>query len=210
MNIAINTPKSIKSEIIKNTPRQVKSKIVQHNRIGNRIISKELISVKGFNINGAMHSIDVKQEYFTNYVKSYDKKIYREVKEIFDEIHFQRATLDDKFQLLNNEKENELAKKRLNEIIKDSLNINKIPELMKFKPKHKKEDKTLEGVRIYVYYDKNIEEFDLYLVDLYHLGIDGFNTNIGKYDLKHRYEINSNCNKCISKLTDAWYDAQEN
>ena len=73
---------------------------------------------------------------------------------------------------------------------------------MKFKPKHKKSDKTLDGVRIYVHYDINTEEFYLYLVDLYHLGIDGYNDNLGKYDLKNRYKVNSENKKCISKIAD--------
>ena len=200
MNIVIKKPNNIKSQVIKT------NSIVKHNRIGNQIISKESISFKDFNINGALHSIDLKENLFTNYVKSYDKKIYKEIKEIFDAIHFQKATLDDKFRLLSNEKGNELVKERLNKIIKENLNIDKVPELMKLTPKHQKNDKTLEGVRIYVYYDKYIEEFDLYLVDLYHLGIEGFNANIGKYDLKHRYEVNSEYNKCISKLADTWYE----
>lgn len=200
MNIVIKKPNNIQSQIVKT------NNIVKHNRIGNQIISKESISFKDFNINGALHSIDLKEYSFTNYVKSYDKKIYKEIKEIFDAIHFKKASLDDKFKLLNNETGYEQAIERLNEIVKVNLGIDSVPELMKFKPKHPRDDKTLEGVRIYVYYDKYIEEFDLYLVDLYHLGIEGFNANIGKYDLKHRYEVNSEYNKCISKLADTWYE----
>jgi len=75
---------------------------------------------------------------------------------------------------------------------------------MKFKLKHPKEDKTLEPVRIYIYYDKQLEMFELYLIDLYHLGIDARNYNIsnGKYDLKKRYQVNLENNKCISKIAD--------
>ena len=192
MNIVVKKPKKIQSQIVKN------------NRIGNRIISRELITVKDFNINGALHSINIEEKFFTNYVKSYDKKIYKELKEIFDEVHYCQSTLEQKFILLNNDKDSEIAQKRLNDIIKENLNIDKVPGLMKFKPKHPKEDKTLEGVRIYVYYDMNVEEFDLYLVDLYHLGVEGYNANIGKYDLKHRYKINSECKKCISKIADEY------
>ena len=181
--------------IVVKKPKKIQSKIVKNNRIGNRIISRELITVKDFNINGALHSINIEEKFFTNYVKSYDKKIYKELKEIFDEVHYCQSTLEQKFIL---------AQKRLNDIIKENLNIDKVPGLMKFKPKHPKEDKTLEGVRIYVYYDMNVEEFDLYLVDLYHLGVEGYNANIGKYDLKHRYKINSECKKCISKIADEY------
>ena len=192
MNIVVKKPKKIQSQIVKN------------NRIGNKIISKELIKAKDFNINGALHSINIEERLFTNYVKSYDKKIYKEIKEIFDEIYYCKSTLEQKFILLNNDKDSKIAKKRLNDIIKENLNLDKVPDLMKFKPKHPTKDKTLEGVRIYVYYDMNIEEFDLYLVDLYHLGIEGYNANIGKYDLKHRYKINSECKKCISKIADEY------
>ena len=186
-------------------PNQISSQIIKVNRIGNRVISKEKINAKGLNINGALHSINFKEKLFTNCVKSYDKKIYKEIKEIFDELYFCNASLDDKFILLNNESENkekEEKEERLKDIIKESLNINDIPNLMKFEPKHSKDDKTLEGVRIYVHYDKNSEEFDLYLIDLYHLGIDGYNANLGKYDLENRYKVNSEYKKCISKIAD--------
>ena len=183
-------------------PNQISSQIIKVNRIGNRVLSKEKINAKGLNINGALHSINFEEKLFTNCVKSYDKKIYKEIKEIFDEFYFFNASLDDKFILLDNESGNKEKEERLKDIIKESLDINNIPNLMKFKPKHNKADKTLEGVRIYVYYDKNTEEFDLYLIDLYHLGIDGYNTNLGKYDLKNRYKVNSEYKKCISKIAD--------
>lgn len=183
-------------------PNKVSSQIIKINRIGNRVISKEKIIVKGFNANGALHSVNIEEKLFTNYVKSYDKKIYKEIKKIFDDIWNNNASLDEKFILLDNEKGNIQKEERLNDIIKETLNINNIPSLMKFEPKHDKKDKTLEGVRIYVYYNKDFEEFDLYLVDLYHLGIDGYNANLGKYDLKNRYIKNSNCKKCISKIAD--------
>ena len=149
-----------------------------------------------------MHSINFEEKLFTNCVKSYEKKIYKEIKEIFDELYFGKASIEDKFTLLDNENENKEKERRLNDIIKESLNINNIPSLMKFKPKYKKDDKTLEGVRIYVYYDIHTEEFDLYLIDLYHLGIDGYNNNLGKYDLENRYKVNSEYKKCISKIAD--------
>ena len=190
MNITIKSPNHISSQIIK------------INRIGNKIISKEKINIKGLNINGALHSINFEEKLFTNCVKSYEKKIYKEIKEIFDELYFCKASIDDKFILLSNERENTAKEERLEDIIKESLNINKVPSLMKFKPKPNKSDKTLDGVRIYVYYDTNTEEFDLYLIDLYHLGIDGYNDNLGKYDLKNRYKINSENKKCISKIAD--------
>lgn len=180
----------------------ISSQIIKVNRIGNKIISKEKINIKGLNINGALHSIIFEEKLFTNCVKSYEKKIYKEIKEIFDELYFGKASIDDKFILLSNERENRAKEERLEDIIKESLNINKVPSLMKFKPKHKKSDKTLDGVRIYVYYDINTEEFDLYLIDLYHLGIDGYNDNLGKYDLKNRYKVNSENKKCISKIAD--------
>ena len=40
-------------------------------------------------------------------------------------------------------------------LIKESLNIDKVPSLMKLQPKSIKGDKTLDSVRVYVYYNKN-------------------------------------------------------
>ena len=181
---------------------KVTSQIIKSNRIGNKVISKEKIAVKGFNANGALHSINYEEKLFTNYVKSYEKKIYIELKQLFDDILCNHASLDEKLILLDNGKGEREKEQRLKEIIKETLNIEKVPDLMKFKLKHDKKDKTLEGVRIYVHYDKESEEFDLYLVDLYHLALDGYNANLGKYDLNNRYKINSCFKKCISKIAD--------
>lgn len=192
MNIVINKPK-------------LKSQIVKNNRIGNKIINKENIIYKDFEFNGCLHSSIIEEEMFTNYIKSYDKKIYKELKEIFDDIYNKKAELGDKFILVNNDfdKKNEKVK-RLNRIIYKSNGIKNVPELMKFKPKHPKEDKTLEPVRIYIHYDEVLQIFELYLVDLYHLGIEGKNYNIGNgvYNLKKIYELNSEYDKCISKIAD--------
>lgn len=191
MNIVLNQHNILSSNTIK-----VK------NRIGNKIISTDKIRFKEVNMNGAIHSIKLENKYFTNFVKSYDKKLYIEIKELFDDIILKNATLDEKFILLNNDNQNDEKDKRLQEIIKENLNIEKIPSLMKLKPKTPKNDQTLDGVRLYVYYNKTTEEFELYLIDLYHLGIDGKNYKIGKYDLKGRYKVNSEYKKCISKIAD--------
>lgn len=177
-----------------------------NNRIGNKIISKDSIHYKDFDMNGALHSINIENQYFTNFVKSYEKKIYLKIKELFDDIFYKKSTIDDKFILLNNDNQNKEKENRLKEIVKENLNISKVPNLMKFKPKVSKDDKTLDAVRIYVYYDKNIEEFKLYLIDLYHLGIDGLN-KIGKYDLKGRYKANASYSKCISKISDDYINS---
>lgn len=192
MNIAINKPK-------------LKSQIVKNNRIGNKIIDKEKITYKEFDFNGCLHSSIVEEEMFTNYIKSYDKKIYIELKDIFDDIYSKKNKLEDKFILLDNDSDAENEKnKRLKRIINKANGIENIPELMKFKPKHPKADKTLEPVRIYIHYDEILQDFELYLIDLYHLGIEGKNYNIanGIYNLDKVYELNSKYNKCISKIAD--------
>lgn len=194
MNIVINKPK-------------LKSQIVKNNRIGNKIISKENITYKEFVFNGCLHSSIIEDEFFTNYVKSYDKKIYIELKKIFDDIYNEKAELGDKFVLVNNDSNAGNKKnKRLNRIISKANEIENIPELMKLKPKHLKQDKTLEPVRIYIHYDERLEIFELYLVDLYHLGIEGKNYNIGNgvYNLSKIYEVNSENKKCISKIADEY------
>lgn len=174
--------------------------IIKNNRIGNKIISEESIKYKDFYFNGNLYSIHIQDEMFTNFVNSYDKKIYKEVEEIFDKIYMKKFPLDKLLKLVENE--TGTGKERLNRIIK-KMGIEKVPSLMKFIPYHIKNDKTLDTVRIYVYYDKERKEFYLYLVDLYHLGIDARNTQ-GRYDLKHRYETYSKCKKCISKISDKY------
>ena len=64
------------------SPNQISSKIIKNNRIGNKIIGKEEININGLNINGALHSINFEEKLFTNCVKSYEKKIYKEIKKV--------------------------------------------------------------------------------------------------------------------------------
>ena len=193
MNIVINPHNLL-------TPGSIKV----NKRIGNKVISKKNIKFKDFNMNGAIHSINLPDVHFTNFVKSYEKKIYIELKQIFDDIIINKKALDEELLLVDNENQNGSKEERLKEIIRENLNIKNVPSLMKFKIKAKKDDQTLDGVRIYVYYDKNMEEFDLYLIDLYHLGIDGVNYKIGRYDLEGRYSVNSTHKKCISKIADSY------
>lgn len=174
--------------------------IIKKKRMGNKIISEESIKYKDFYFNGNLYSMHLQDEMFTNFVNSYDKKIYKEVEKIFDAIYMKKVPLDKLLMLLENE--NGSGNERLNRIIQ-GMGIKKVPSLMKFKPYHDKKDQTLDTVRIYVYYDKSREEFYLYLVDLYHLGIDARNRQ-GKYDLKNRYEAFCKCNKCISRISDKY------
>ncbi len=199
MNIVVNKPK-------------LTSQIIKENRIGNKIIDKENITYKELDFNGCLHSTIVEEEMFTNYIKSYDKKIYLELKEIFDDIYKKGCKLEDKFRLLNNEEEtNREPILRLKRIISKGNYIKNVPSLMKFEPKHPKDDKTLEPVRIYIHYDEVSQIFELYLIDLYHLGIDAKNYNIGNgvYDLDGRFKANLENKKCISKISDEYIDIKK-
>ena len=119
-------------------PNQISAQIIKVNRIGNRVISKEKINAKGLNINGALHSINFEKKLFTNCVKSYDKKIYKEIKEIFDELYFCNASLDDKFILLDNESENKEKEERLKDIIKENTTCVVKEEIAELNPEIKK------------------------------------------------------------------------
>ena len=83
--------------------------------------------------------------------------------------------------------------------------INCVPEINELIPIQylKDKEKRYKNIRLFVNINTN-GYIDLYLIDLYHLGIDAFNTTTGKYELNRNYNSNKENSKCISKITDKY------
>ncbi len=82
-------------------------------------------------------------------------------------------------------------------------NIKDVPKINEMIPVKylKKQEKRYKTLRLFV----NIREngyIDLYLIDLYHLVINAYNNNTGKYDLDTNYNTNKDWDVCISNIAD--------
>lgn len=182
---------------------KIKLEINKKIRKGSNVISEEKVTYKEFDFNHNLHSDIFNEEMFTNYVRSYENNMYLKLEELFDKIYYKKCPLSQIVTLLENEDNKTLPSYvRLERIVKKVNELPYVPELMKFVPIYNNENKVLQTVRLYVYYDKNSERFELFLIDLYHLGIDA--KYKGRYDLSGRYRANIKNKKCISKISDKY------
>ena len=207
----MNTIKSRLDSIeIKNRKNEFKHKIKRITRQGHKVINVSPFHFKEFEFNGNWHSENFEEEKFTNYIKGYGENTYYKIlDELFCKLHSANYNLLDDFDLEeNNYSKISEATKRLKRIIMKANNINDveyIPEINELIPAiHLKEkEKRYKGIRLFV----NISEdgyINLYLIDLYHLGIDAFNVATGKTELDRNYRSTKEYSKCISKVVDKY------
>ena len=191
----------------KNRENQFKHTISKITRRGYKIIESTPFYFKKFIFNGNLHSNKIENEKFTNYIKGYENTYYSILKNLFDKLYYDNYNLFDEFQLEeNNYSEISAETRRLKRIIMEVNNINdieKVPKINELIPVQylKNKEKRYKGIRLFV----NIREngyIDLYLIDLYHLGINAYNATTGNYDLERNYNTNKDCRKCISRIAD--------
>lgn len=208
MNILQNRLDKIEA---KNKRNEFKHRINKITRKGYNVISSTPFHFEKFIFNGNLHSNHIEKEKFTNYIRSYEGNTYYKIlKNIFDKLYYDNYNILEEFELEeNNYSEISSETQRLKRIIKEVNNIENVKEINEMIPvQHLKEkQKRYKGIRLFV----NIREngyIDLYLIDLYHLGINAYNSNTGNYDLQRNYNTNKDCKKCISKIADNYI--QEN
>lgn len=187
-----------------------KHEINKITRKGYRIIDTSPFHFKKFVFNGNLYSIKIPEEKFTNYIRSYDGNTYFKIlKELFDRLYYDNYDIFDDFELEENYyseiSPETLRLKRIIMKTNDIKNIESVPMINELIPvKHLKEkEKRYKGIRLFV----NVREdgyIELYLIDLYHLGIDAFNVATQNYDLGRNYNSNEDCKKCISKIADEY------
>lgn len=192
----------------KNKENIFKHEISKITRKGASIIDTSPFHFKKFLFNGNLHSIKIPEEKFTNFLKSYDGNTYfRILKELFNKLYYDNYNILDDFVLdENNYSDISSESQRLKRIIMITngiKNMQDVPKINELIPaKHLKEkEKRYKGIRLFV----NVREngyIDLYLIDLYHLGIDAFNVVTKRYNLDRNYSSNEDCEKCISKIAD--------
>lgn len=191
----------------KNRENQFKHTISKITRRGYKIIESTPFYFKKFIFNGNLHSNKIENEKFTNYIKGYENTYYSILKNLFDKLYYDNYNLFDEFQLEeNNYSEISAETRRLKRIIMEVNNINdieKVPKINELIPVQylKNKEKRYKGIRLFV----NIREngyIDLYLIDLYHLGINAYNATTRNYDLERNYNTNKDYKKCISRIAD--------
>lgn len=211
MNILRNRLNEIEE---RNKTNQFKHSINKIMRKGYKIIDVTPFHFEKFEFNGNLHSDLIEKEKFTNYIRGYGENTYYKIlTNLFDKLYYDNYSFFDEFQLEeNNYSDISPETQRLKRIImkvnniKDMKNVPAINELIPVQYlKHK--EKRYKGIRLFV----NIREngyIDLYLIDLYHLGINAYNTTTGNYDLERNYNSNKDCKKCISKISDKYVNKE--
>jgi|GEM_PF-3415789 len=194
-----------------NQNNQFKHSIEKITRRGCRVINTTPFHFEKFEFNGNLHSNNIEEEKFTNFVRSVENTYYCILKDLVEKLHSDNYSFFKEFQLEeNNYSEVSAETQRLNRIIMKVNNINELPKINEMIPVKylKKKEKRYQSLRLFV----NIREngyIDLYLIDLYHLGIDAYNANTGKYDLIRNYNTNKDCKQCISKIADDFYNYKQ-
>lgn len=162
------------------------------NRFKSAIFNQEEYDFIDFN--GNLKSVNLEELKFTNFVNSSEKKIYKELKEICISLLTSNTIFNNSF-LADEIKELKSKKiQRLYDII-SKVNGRKVkPEeaILKFKNKNNPE------LQFYIKKDGKI--LKVFLIDLYHLGIDAKHKAFGKYDLVGRYNAYKKCKYDIANI----------
>lgn len=195
---------------LQNQGNQFKHAIDKITRKGCKVINTTPFHFKKFELNGNLHSNHIEKEKFTNFVRSEGNSYYIILKDIIDKLYLDNYNFFNEFQLEeNNYSEVSAETQRLKRIIMEVNNIKDmkdVPRINEMIPVMylKKQNKRYKGLRLFV----NIREngyIDLYLIDLYHLGINAFNNTTSRYELDRNYNTNKDCTVCISKIVDDFY-----
>ena len=201
------------SQIEKTNPNnQFKHQISVITRKGTKFISAKKFHFKEFVFNGNIHSNKVENEKFTNFLSSYNCDYSSILEGLFDKLYQDNYNFLKEFELEeNNYSQISPEAERLTRIIKEVNNINSVPFINEMKPVQylKKLNKRYQTIRLFVHVGED-GYIELYLVDLYHLGINAYNAGTGGYDLNRNYSSCQNYNKCISKLTDKYVNDEQN
>lgn len=203
MNILQSRLSIIEEQNKKNNFKHTINKII---RRASKIISSEPFHFEKFEFNGNLHSSHIEKEKFTNYIRSYEPNTYYKIlKELFEKLYYDNYSIFKDFELEENfYSDTSSETQRLKTIIcevNNLENIESVPKINELIPVRYLKEKRYRGIRLFV----NIREngyIDLYLIDLYHLGIDAYNFKTGKYELNRNYESNKDCKKCISRVVD--------
>jgi len=129
-------------------------------------------------IEEALSSIDVTDEYFTNFISSKECETYLYIKKCYDRIKkgnydfLEKEFIPKEYKIFNPDKNS-----RLRNFIFSTNGIlfrdDELQQIIKYKNKEKR------GIQFFVKYDSKSEKAIIYLIDLYHMVIPTENKQIG-------------------------------
>lgn len=192
---------------LQNQTNQFKHSIKKITRRGCKVINATPFHFKKFEFNGNLHSDHIEEEKFTNFVKSEGNTYYNILKDLTHKLYLDNYNFFNEFQLEeNNYSEISAETQRLKRIImkvNNIKNIKDVPKINEMIPVMylKKQEKRYQGLRLFVSIREN-GYIDLYLIDLYHLGINAYDTTTRTYNLDRNYNTNKSYKVCISKIAD--------
>ena len=173
---------------------------MQKGRFSSNPVFKDLF-FKDVDLNQALHSVNISDEKFTNFIKTKNDFQYTQLEEIYN-CNDLSVILENKFEsgteLLDNYSSDEYKLRRLFRIIKENTNIfiglyNK-HEIIKYKYR--------TNPSFQLYFRMKNGKITLVLVDIYHLAIPASHgKNTADEMLNKNYEENKRNSICISEIT---------
>lgn len=166
------------------------------NRFKNPTFVEE--SYKWFDFNNNLKSNHFAELYFTNFLSSNLCNKYSRLNEICSKIKLNNNEWIKMF--ISDEIDIKLDIPKINRLYKimslvNNKEINRDELILKFK--------NLEDKEIQFYIKKEHGVLKLYLIDLYHLGIEAENRKIHKADIRSIYNARKKCNYDISNINDS-------
>lgn len=162
------------------------------NRFQDAIFNQEEYDLIDFN--GNLKSVNLEKLNFTNFVNSSEKKIYKELKDICISVVTSNSMFNNCF--IADEIKVSSSKKieRLYNIISEvnGIEVKSEETILKFKNKNNPE------LQFYIKKDGKI--LKVFLIDLYHLGMDARHRAFGRYDLVGRYNVYKKCKYDIANI----------
>lgn len=141
-------------------------------------------------------SIKNEQEMFTNFVSSLASKKYKELKLIYNSFNIKEDVLGKKFIADELQVNNSKTSRLLNIIHQNTEKViekNELSKILKFK--------NIEDSEIQLYFYSENGVLNLYLVDIYHLGIVA--KKEGRYMWKDKYKSKQNCKQDIAEIKES-------
>lgn len=148
-----------------------------------------------FDFNNNLKSNNFSDLEFTNYVSSKECKKYKDLKDICFKIFCNKNELDNLFMADELDNNVSVSKRKrlwniLNKINNTTISHDEI--ILKFKNKIDKE------IQFYIKDDNGI--FKLYMIDIYHIGIEATNKKTGRADRRGIYKARKKCNFDIIEI----------
>lgn len=163
------------------------------NRFNNPTFISE--TYNSFDFNNNLKSVHIEDLEFTNYVSSKECKKYKDLEEVCMKISRNKNELENLFVADELGKSISILKyERLLKILSaiNNRQINQTEIILKFK--------NIEDNEIQFYIKNESGNFKLYMIDMYHIGIEATNKKTGRADRKGIYNARKKCSCDIAEI----------